>query len=141
MITVLLVDDHAVIRNTLQDLIAKSDDMQVVATASNGLEAVAQVASVCPDVIVTDISMPEMDGIEATRRIIVHCSLTGVLMLSTYDNAEYVRRALDAGAIGYVLKDTLHIDLLDGIRALSIGKNYFSQKIIGIAEKILLERK
>jgi DNA-binding NarL/FixJ family response regulator len=141
MITVLLVDDHAAIRQTLQYLIEKTDDMQVIATASNGVEAVAQVTLLCPDIIVMDISMPEMDGIEATRQILVLCDLTRVLMLSTYDTQDYIRRALEVGANAYVLKDTIDNDLLAGIRTLSRDKHYFSLKIAGIAEKVLLERK
>ena len=141
MITVLLVDDHAVIRQSLQYLIEKSDDIQVLATASNGIEAVAQVSSNCPDIIVMDISMPGMDGIEATRQILVLCLLTRVLMLSTYDTPDHIRRALDVGANGYVLKDTIGSDLLDGIRTLSANKHYFSQKITEMGEKFLLERK
>ena len=140
MITVLLVDDHAAIRQTLQYLIEKSDDMQVVATAANGIEAVAHVSLLCPDIIVMDISMPQMDGIEATRQVLVHCPTTCVLMLSTYDKPEYIRHALAVGANGYVLKDTIGNDLLDGIRTLSSGKRYFSQKIAAIGEKFLLER-
>lgn len=137
MITVHLVDDHAVIRQSLQYLIEKSDDIQVVATASNGIEAVAQVSSGCPNVIVMDISMPEMDGIEATRQILLHCPTTRVLMLSTYDTPDYVRRALEGGAHGYVIKDTISNDLLVGIRTLSLGKHYFSQKVAEIAEAYL----
>jgi DNA-binding NarL/FixJ family response regulator len=141
MITVLLVDDHAVIRQTLQYLIEKSDDIQVVATASNGIEAVAQVCSRCPDIFIMDISMPQMDGIEATRQILVLCRLARVLMISTYDTPDHIRRALEVGANGYVLKDTLGNDLLDGIRTLSIDKHYFSESISAIGEKFLLERK
>ena len=135
MITVLLVDDHDAIRKNLQYLIEKSDDIQVMATASNGIEAVGQVRSRCPDIIVMDISMPEMDGIEATRQILVHCSRTRVLMLSTYDKPDYIRRAVEVGASGYVLKDNVGNDLLAGIRTLSAGNHYFSQKIAEIAEK------
>lgn len=137
MITVLLVDDHAPIRNILQYLIEKSDDIQVVATASSGLEAVAQVTSRCPDIIVMDISMPQMDGIEATRQILVHCPTTSVLTLSTYDRPDYIRRTLKAGARGYVLKDNVGEDLLNGIRTLSLGKHYFSQKVAEMAEAYL----
>lgn len=140
MITVLLVDDYAPIRQTLQYLIEKSDDIQVVAAASSGIEAVTHVSSGCPDIIVMDISMPQMDGIEATRQILVHCPTTRVLMLSTYDTPDYKRRTLEVGARGYVLKDTVNKDLLHGIRTLSIGKHYFSQKIAGMAERYLLER-
>jgi DNA-binding NarL/FixJ family response regulator len=141
LITVLLVDDHDVIRQSLQYLIEISDDIQVVAAASSGMEAVAQAGSGCPDIIVMDISMPQMDGIEATRQILVHCPATRVLMLSMYDTPDYIRRTLEVGARGYILKDNVSNDLLDGIRTLSIGKHYFSQKITEIAEKYLLDRK
>ena len=141
MITVLLVDDHAAIRQTLQYLIEKSDDIQVVATASNGIEAVAHVGSGCPDIIVIDISMPQMDGLEATRQVLVHCPTTRVLILSTYDRPEFIRHALEVGAKGYVLKDTVSKDLLDGIRTLSGDKHYFSQKVTETAERFLLEGK
>ena len=141
MITVHLVDDHTVIRQILQYIIEKTDDIQVVATASNGIEALAQVSSGCPDIIVMDISMPQMGGIEATRQILVLCQLTRILMISAYENSDYIRNALEVGANGYVLKDTIGEDLLDGIRTLSVGKHYFSQKIAEIAEKVLLERK
>ena len=140
MITVLLVDDHVAIRNSLQYLIEKSDAIQVVATASNGIEAVAHAGSRCPDIIVMDISMPQMDGIEATRQILLLCELTRVLMRSTYDTSDHIRRALEVGANGYVLKDTVANDMLDGIRTLSVDKHYFSQRIAEIAEKVLLER-
>ena len=141
MIRILIVDDHAAIRQSLQYLIEKTDDMQVMATASNGIEAVAQVTLLCPDIIVMDISMPQMDGIEATRQILALCPTTCVLMLSTYDTPDYIRRALEGGANGYVLKDTMGNDLLDGIRTLSVDKHYFSQEIAEIAETFLLDRK
>ena len=141
MITILLVDDHVAIRQTLQYFIEKSDDMQVVATASNGLEAVAHVSLLCPDIIVMDISMPGMDGIEATRQVLVQCPTTRVLMLSTYDRPDYIRQALEVGAKGYILKENVGNDLVDGILTLSGDKHYFSQKISEIAEKFLLERK
>ena len=141
MITILLVDDHDSILKSLQYLIEKSEDIQIVAKASNGIEAVAQVNTRCPDVIVMDISMPQMDGIEATKQILVLCPTTCILMLSTYDTPPTIHRALEAGANGYVLKDTISSDLIDGIRTLSRGKHYFSQKIAGIGEKYFLERK
>jgi len=87
-----------------------------------------------------DISMPQRDGIEASRQILVICRLARVLMISIYDTADHIRRSLE-GANGYVLKDTIGNNLLDGIRTLSVDKHYFSQKIAGMAEKLLLERK
>jgi two-component system nitrate/nitrite response regulator NarL len=141
MITVLLVDDHEVLRKLIQALIEKSDDLQVVATASNGIEAVAQVRSGCPNVIVMDNSMPVMDGIEATRLILLDCPQARVLMLSTYDTPDRIRRALEVGANGYVLKDTMADELVEGIRTLFGGMHYFSQKIAETAEKYLSGRK
>jgi DNA-binding NarL/FixJ family response regulator len=137
MISVLLVDDHADVRKSLKYLLETAGDMQVVGTASSGEEAITLASSTCPDVIVMDISMPVMDGIEATRQIHLHCRLTRVIMLSIFDSSEYLQRALDAGAFGYVLKDKLSKDLLPGIRALSTGKRFFSEQIAGNAEKYL----
>ena len=135
MISALLVDDHDFIRKSLRRLLEMADDIQVVATASNGVEAVARASSHCPDVAVMDISMPLMDGIEATRQIGVRCLPTRVMMLSMFDSPQYVQRALQVGALGYVLKDTVNDDLLAGVRALFRGQQYFSQKIAAIAQK------
>ena len=137
MITVLLVDDHASIRKSLRQLLEGTDDIQVLATASNGMEAISQASSHCPDVVVMDISMPLLDGMEATRQICQRCPLTRVMMLSMFDSPEYIQRALQVGALGYVLKDTVGDDLLIAIRVLSMGRQYFSQKIAGIAERLM----
>jgi DNA-binding NarL/FixJ family response regulator len=137
MIAVLVVDDHPVILKSLQYLIGMSDDIQVIATAASGEEAVAHVGLHCPDVIVMDISMPQMNGIEATRQILVQCPLTRVIMLSSYDTSVYIRRSLEGGATGYVLKDKMGDELLDGIRAVFRGSYYFSQKIAKMAENFL----
>ncbi|HSB66828.1 MAG TPA: response regulator transcription factor [Anaerolineales bacterium] len=135
MISVLLVDDHAIFLETLRFLLTKASDVQVVATALNGEEAIIQAQLYCPDVVVMDISMPVMDGIEATKQTYVHCPSTRVLVLSIYDNQEYVQRALQVGALGYVLKDMVGSDLLAAIRALYAGNQYFSEKIAGIAQQ------
>lgn len=140
MITILLVDDHDSIIKSLQYIIEKSDDMQVVATATNGIEAVSQISSRCPDIIVMDISMPQMDGLEATQQILVRCPTTRVLILSTYDSPDFIRHALEVGATGYMLKDTVSKDLLDGIREVYNNKRYFSQEVAEIAKKHLVLR-
>jgi DNA-binding NarL/FixJ family response regulator len=121
-------------------MLEATEDIQVIATASNGMEAVAEASLHCPDVAVIDISMPVMDGIEATRQIQGRCRFTRVMMLSIFDNPEYVQRAVEVGALGFVLKDMIGKDLLAAIRALHMGKRYFSQKIAEIAEKYLNQR-
>ena len=140
MITVLLVDDHVSFRKSLKYMLEATEDIQVVATASNGVEAVVQAGLQCPEVAVLDISMPVMDGIEAARQIRERCRFTRVLMLSIFDYPEYVQRAVEVGAVGFVLKDTIGKDLLAAIRALHMGKRYFSQNIAAIAEKFINQR-
>ena len=140
MITVLLVDDHASIRKSLQLLLEGTDDIQVLGTASSGVEAVARASSYCPDVTVMDISMPLMDGMEATRQIRERCPLARILMLSIYDSPEYIQRALEVGALGFILKDNIGEDLLAAIRTLFRGGRYFSQKIAVIAEAFMQQK-
>jgi len=107
MVSVLLVDDHTYIRNGICYLIEGTTDIEVVATASNGIEAVAKARLHQPHVVVIDISMPFMDGIEATKQIKNSCPSTRVLALSIYDNQAYIEGALQAGAHGYVVKDAM----------------------------------
>lgn len=140
MINVLVVDDNGPIRKSLQSLLATAEDIKLVAMAINGVEAVEKARSLSPDVAVMDISMPLMDGIEATEHIRECCTLTRVIMLSSFQDPEHIRRALEMGAKGYVLKDEAASDLLEGIRTIHQGKHYFSQKITEIAEKFLPER-
>src|SRR5258705_6294555 len=104
-VTVLLADDHAVVRDGLRALL-ETGDLQVVAVAGNGREAVAEALRLRPDIVIMDIAMPELDGVEATRRIVEKCPETRVLILSMYLSAEHIYRALQAGAHGYVLKGT-----------------------------------
>ena len=104
-VTVLLADDHAVVRDGLRALL-ETGDLQVVATAGNGREAVAEALRLRPDIVIMDIAMPELDGVEATRRIVEKCPETRVLILSMYLSAEHIYRALQAGAQGYVLKES-----------------------------------
>ena len=131
MITVLIVDDHTYIRQGIADLLEPAKDIRVAATAANGIEAVAKTRQHQPHIAIVDISMPFMGGIEATRQIRDACPHTRVLALSIYDNQEYIRDALQAGATGYLLKDALPNELLDAIRALHDGQRYFSQRIAG----------
>ncbi|HEX6269077.1 MAG TPA: response regulator transcription factor [Anaerolineales bacterium] len=129
MIKVLLADDHTVVRDGIRFLLEAQGDIKVTATASNGQEAVEQALLDCPDVIVMDFSMPVMNGIEATQQICALCPHTQIMILSMYHTAEHVQRAVKAGAVGYLLKDSAGTELVRAIRALHDGKRYFSQKI------------
>jgi DNA-binding NarL/FixJ family response regulator len=137
MITVLLVDDNGSVRKSLRSLLEREDDIKLVATATNGIEAIEKARSYSPDVAIIDISMPLMDGIEATEHIRECCRVTRVIMLTAYDDPEYVQRALEVGAKGYVLKDAAGEDLLEAIRIIQRGNHYFSEKIVEIAKKYL----
>ena len=129
MITVLLADDHAMVRDGLRYILESAGDIQIIALASNGKEAVAQAITHCPNIAVIDISMPVMDGIEATKRIVEACPQTRIVTLSMYHTGEYVQRALKAGAFGYVLKDAAGNELIDAVRSLHAGKRYFSPQV------------
>lgn len=137
MITVLVADDHDPVRRSLQYFLKAADDIRLLATATNGIEAVEKARSYHPNVALIDISLPLMDGIEATEHIRECCKLTRVIILSGYKDPEYVRRALEVGAKGYLLKGEAASDLLEGIRTIHQGKHYFSPQIVEIAEKYL----
>lgn len=137
MITVLLVDDNATFQRILCSLLEQDENIKVVATATNGVDAVAQAISYWPDVAVVDVVMPYLDGIQAASQIRDRSPATRVVMLSILDQPQYVERALEAGASGYVLKDTAALDLMTAIRALSKGNYYFSDQIAGVANKYI----
>lgn len=130
-IRVLVADDHTIVRKGVCMLISSQADMEVVGEASTGKEAVEQARLLTPDVVIMDISMPELNGIEGTRQI---CSAVGqirVVILSMHRESAYVREVLRAGALGYLLKDSEHDDLLRAIRAVRRGEAYLSPAISG----------
>ena len=131
MITVILADDHAILRDGLRYLLEAAGDIQIISVAANGQEAVEQAEMHCPDVIVMDISMPVMSGIEATKHICKICAHTKVAILSMHHTMEYIQRALEAGAAGYLLKDSAGAELVAAIRALNDGKHYISKNVSG----------
>jgi DNA-binding NarL/FixJ family response regulator len=127
--TVLLADDHAVLRDGLTALFERSEDIRVVGTAGNGRDAIDAAQRLRPDIVVMDISMPELDGVEATRHILAKCPGTRVLILSMYLSAEHIHRCLQAGARGYVLKDSAGDEVIEAVRALRAGRRYLSYRI------------
>jgi DNA-binding NarL/FixJ family response regulator len=122
-IRVVLVDDHAVIRAGLEQLLAGTDDIEVVGAAANGAEALDVVRRIRPDVVLMDLQMPQVDGVAATRAIMAERLGVDVLVLTSFSDSERIIAALDAGAVGYLLKDADPEDVLEGIRAVSRGES------------------
>jgi DNA-binding NarL/FixJ family response regulator len=129
MIRVAVADDQALVRSGFVVLLRSEPDIEVVGEAANGLEAVDLVERERPDVVLMDIRMPEMDGLEATRRIARSGAGTRVLILTTFDHDEYVYGALRAGASGFMLKDTLPDDLLAAVRVVAEGDALLAPRI------------
>jgi two-component system response regulator NreC len=130
-LAILLADDHAVIRQGLKLLVDAQPDMEVVAEAGDGQEAWEKAQELQPDVVVMDISMPECNGAEATERIAAACPNVRVLALTFYDDEEYLRRLLQAGASGYVLKRAAAEDLTQAIRTVAAGGVYLDPSMAG----------
>jgi DNA-binding NarL/FixJ family response regulator len=128
-ITVFLADDHAVVRDGLRFLLEAQHDIKVVGDAANGRDAVRQVAQLCPDVVIVDIAMPDLNGIEATRQIRETRPSAQVIILSMHSTTEHVFRALQAGARGYLLKESAGVEVINAVRAVHDGRRYLSEKI------------
>lgn len=127
--TVLLVDDHAVVRQGFRMILSAEPDFEVIGEAANGREAIAQAELLYPDIVLMDVSMPELNGIEATRRIVAISPRTRILALSMHRDSVYVREILRAGASGYLLKEAGDSDLLAAIRAVAQGQGYLSPAV------------
>lgn len=130
-----LADDHNMMRSGLRLLLEREPDFSVVGEASDGREAIEVADAQSPDVVVMDVAMPNLNGIEAARRITASHSNTSVVILSMHSDESYVLRALNAGARGYLLKDSAESDLIAAVRAVSEGKAFFSPAI----SKLLVE--
>jgi RNA polymerase sigma factor (sigma-70 family) len=128
-ITVFLADDHAVVRDGLRVLLEAQPDIRVIGDAANGRETVRQVAQLNPDVAIVDIAMPDLNGIEATRAICEVCPSTQIIILSMHSTTEHIFQALQAGARGYLLKESAGIEVVNAVRAVRTGDRYLSQKI------------
>jgi DNA-binding NarL/FixJ family response regulator len=123
-ITVLLADDHALVRRGFRRILEDDEGMKVVGEAANGVEAIRMAYELKPKVVVMDLSMPELDGVQATKEIVKHLPGTEVLILSMHADDNYVRNALDAGAKGYLLKSSIDVDLVGAIRSVAEGKRF-----------------
>jgi two-component system, NarL family, response regulator NreC len=128
-IHILLADDHAVVRQGFKMILGSQADMVIVGEAGNGREALELAEKLHPDVVVMDVSMPELNGIEATRRLAQASPRTRVLALSMHKDSVYVREILRAGARGYLLKDAIDCDLIAAVRAVARGEGYLSPAV------------
>jgi NarL family two-component system response regulator LiaR len=135
-IRVLIVDDHSIVRKGIAALLATEPDFEVVGEAANGVDAVAQAEALAPDVVLMDLVMPKMDGIEATRRIAALPGSIRVLVLTSFAADDKVFPAIKAGALGYLLKDTSPVDLVNAIRRVYRGEPSLEPQI---ASKVLYE--
>jgi DNA-binding NarL/FixJ family response regulator len=131
-IKILIADDHGVVAEGLKHLIEAQSDMQVIATVGDGREAVRVAREEQPDVVLMDLSMPELNGADATRAILERDPKVRVIVLSMYAEREYVRRALKAGASGYVVKRSAGKEVVEAIRAVYAGQRYLSPKVADV---------
>ncbi len=133
-IRILIVDDHTLVRDGLSSVLGREADMTVVGEASNGLEAIEETSRLKPDVVLMDLRMPELDGVEAMKRIAENDPAANVLVLTTFDTDEYIFQAIEAGAKGFLLKDASHDELYKAVRAVSKGESLIEP---GVAARVL----
>ena len=133
-IKILIADDHAVVREGTRKILEQEQDLEVIAEAVDGEEAVRLATELKPDVAIIDISMPNLDGIEATRQIKALCPSITVLILTVYDNDQFIFSLLEAGAAGYLLKDVRALELVNAVRAVHGGESVLHPSI---ARKVL----
>ncbi len=133
-IKILIADDHAVVREGTRRILDQEPDLEVVGEASDGEEAVRQATSLKPDVAIIDVAMPKLDGIEATKQIKTLCPTITVLILSAYDDDQFVFSLLEAGAAGYLLKSIRSRDLVEAVRAVQAGESVLHPTV---ARKVL----
>lgn len=139
-ITVFIADDHAIVREGLMTVLGSAPDITVVGTAANGREALRKILELSPRVAILDISMPELDGIETTRQILEKLPKTAIVILSMHSNAQHVFHALEAGARGYLLKESAGKEIVDAVRTVQLGRRYLSEKVSEIVAEGLSNR-
>ena len=129
MIKIIIADDHAILVEGLLEILAKNSNYHIVGTASNGLEVLKLLARKKADLIIMDINMPKMDGLETTHEVTKKYADTKVLVMSMYNNREYIKSAIKSGASGYILKNTSPKELDLAINSINEGGSYFSQEV------------
>ncbi len=134
-IRILLADDHTIVRDGLRAILERESDMMVVGEAADGRESVRLAETESPDIVVMDLGMPNMNGMEATRRIIASNPRIGVVILSMHQDESYVLGALKAGAKGYLLKDSMRSEVLQAIRAVYQGRSFLTRKVARILQE------
>jgi two-component system, NarL family, response regulator NreC len=139
-IRILIADDHTVVRDGLRALLEREPGISVVAEAGDGRESVLLAESTSPDVVLMDLAMPLMNGMEATRRIVAAKPKIGVVVLSMHQDESYVIGALKAGARGYLLKDSMRGEVVQAIRAVRQGRSYLTRKIAGIMQQDYIDQ-
>lgn len=141
-IKLLISDDHAVVRKGIQNLLEDEEQIEIVGEASDGIEAIEQVKKLKPDVVLLDITMPKMSGIEAAKVISEKYPASKALIFSMHNNQEYMLRAVENGALGYLLKDSSKEEILKAIASVSVGHKYFPPNVSAlIIEGLLSDRK
>lgn len=128
-VRVLIVDDHSIVRTGIAGMLAEDPTIEVIGEAANGQEAMTQIASFAPDVVLMDLRMPEMDGTEAIATLRRAGNTTGILVLTTYDSDTDILRAIESGANGYLLKDTSREELIQAIEATARGETWLTPAI------------
>jgi DNA-binding NarL/FixJ family response regulator len=139
-IKVLIADDHAIVREGIRMILALRDDIEMVGEAADGIEAIEKVNKLAPDVVLMDIAMPKLGGLEAMLEILKTSPQSKILVLTQYDNTEYIYRFLKAGAAGYVLKKAVGSDLVSAIRAVFQGNTFIDTSITDRVVKGFLEQ-
>jgi DNA-binding NarL/FixJ family response regulator len=140
-INIVLADDHVLVRNGIKAMLESDSQIEVVGEASNGVEALATSRALRPDIVVLDIRMPEMNGLEAAAKLKDYAPDTKAVILSMHDSEEYVLQALDAGAYGYLLKDTDRHEFLKALKQVHAGNKYFSGAVSNVLANRLLNNK
>lgn len=138
--TIVLADDHELVRESIASLLREVPNFEVIGQCANGRQLLALVESVHPDVAVVDVSMPELNGIEAARQLRETSPRTRVIALSAYTDEAYIRDMIDAGVVAYIIKSGAAKDLIQAIRTASRGRVYFSQEIMGGAHQVAYGR-